>query len=83
MGYRLRSTDAFDQQVEHWAGSMEAWDEIWLNFDHDLANNPELGQPVPDTYLRALPLETNPPLTVYYHINERDQYITLLHISEV
>lgn len=83
MGYELRTTEPFDLQVEEWAGSMERWDEIWFNFDHDLVNNPYEGTLIPSTYLRSLPLETNPPLTVFYHINEQIQIITLLHIAEV
>ena len=77
MSFALRSTDAFDQQVVQWAGSMEHWDEIWFNFDHELVEHPYIGIPIPNTYLRALALGTNPPLTVYYHINERDQIINL------
>lgn len=83
MGFALRSTEAFDQQVVQWAGSMEQWDEIWFNFDHELIYHPYIGTPVPNTYLRALPLETNPSLTVYYHINEPDQIINLVEIREV
>ena len=81
--YELRTTDAFDLQVAVWAGCMEQWDDIWFNFDYQLINNASLGHEIPGTYLRALALETNPPLTVYYHINERDRTITLLHIGEV
>jgi len=83
MGFSLRTTDAFDIQVAEWAGGMEYWDEVWFNFDHHLVNHPYTGHPIPGTYLRALPLETNPPLTVYYHINERDEIITLLSIDQV
>lgn len=81
--YELRTTEPFDLQVEQWAASIEQWDAIWFNFDYHLVNLPYLGHQIPGTYLRALPLETNPPLTVYYHVNERDRIITLLHISEV
>jgi hypothetical protein len=77
MSFALRSTDAFDQRVVQWAGSMEHWDEIWFNFDHELVEHTYIGIPIPNTYLRALALGTNPRLTVYYHINERDQIINL------
>ena len=82
MPYELRTTEPFDLQVEHWAGSMERWDEIWFNFDYDLVSHPYSGPLIPNTYMRALPLETNPPLTVYYHVNEQDKIITLLQIAE-
>ena len=81
--YELRSTEPFDQQVAEWAGNIERWDEIWFNFDYHLVNHPYLGHPIPGTYLLALPLETNPPISVYYHVNEPDKIITLLHIMEV
>ena len=62
---------------------MEQWDEIWFNFDHQLVKRPDPGHPIPGTYVHALPLETSPQITVYYHVNERDQIITLLHIAKV
>ena len=83
MAYELRTSDAFDLQAEEWAGSLEHWDEIWFNFDLHLVRNPTWGNAIPNSYLRALPLETMPPLTVYYHVNEQDRVITLLHIVEV
>ena len=62
---------------------MERWDEISRSFDLRLAIHPRLGQLVSGTSLWALPLETNPLLTVYYDINEDDQIITLHSIAEV
>ena len=81
--YELRTTQAFDLLVRHWMGSLEQWDDIWFNFDLRLVNDPHLGQPVPGTSLWALPLNTYPPITVYYHINEDDRVITLHSIAEV
>jgi hypothetical protein len=81
--YELRSAPGFDLLAQHWAGSLEDWDDLWFNFDLRLVNDPNLGQLVGGTSLWALPLNTEPPLTVYYHINEDDQIITLHTIAEV
>ena len=81
--YELRSTSGFDLLVKHWVGGIEDWDDLWFNFDLRLVNNPYLGQRVENTYLWALSLNTNPPITVYYHINEDDQVITLHTLAEV
>lgn len=80
--YQLRSTSGFDLIVQHLKGQLESWDDIWFNFDYYLVNHPEWGPLVPGTVLRALPLNTQPLLTVYYHVDHDAETITLHYIAE-
>ncbi len=80
--YELRSTEAFDLVAQHLQGSLESWDDIWFNFDHVLVHHPDWGPAVPGTLLRALPLDTQPLLTVYYHVDYEMRVITLHNVVE-
>ena len=80
--YQLRSTGAFDLIAQLLQGSLESWDDIWFNFDHILVCNPDWGPQVPGTLLRALPLDTQPLLTVYYHVDYAMGIITLHNVVE-
>ena len=73
----IETTDAFNRQVEEFAGSIERWDEIWWNFEIQLAYHPKWGTPIPCTFLRALWVKTNPNLIVYYHVDDDKFLITL------
>ena len=80
--YQLRTTKGFDLIVQHLEGNMEWWDDIWFNFDHYLVKNPNWGPQVPGTLLRALPLDTTPLLTVYYHVDNDEEVITLHYVAQ-
>ena len=81
--YELESSWHFDQQVLRWKNSTEAWDEVWFNFDVQLARNPLWGDQIPGTNLWALGLETHAPLTIFYSINQNKMTIRLEDIAEV
>ena len=62
---------------------MEAWDDVWFNFDEQLTRDPSLGDQIPGTSLWALGLETHAPLTVYYSIDQDRMTIRLEDLIEV
>lgn len=79
--YELFSSDGFDLLIQHWMGRVQYWDEVWFNFDYRLALNPRLGFQVPDTDLWALPLNTRPPLTIFYEIDDDSMRVILHNIA--
>lgn len=64
-------------------GSVKAWDEIKEFFDLYVARNPDIGKLVPGTNVYAMPLETNPPLTIYYTVDNDSETVTLVDLAKV
>ena len=81
--YELEYSPTFNEKVVQWAGSMSQWDEIWFNFDYQLARNPSCGDTIPGTHLSALGLETDPLITVFYSLDHDRQVIRLEDIAAV
>jgi hypothetical protein len=81
--YAIRETERFGWQVEFELLDFQRWDEIKEQLDFYVATHPYEFEHVPGTELHAIPLATNPPLTVYYSIDEEERVVTFegLHRS--
>lgn len=80
--FQLRTTGDFDRIAQRLKGSLQAWDDIWFNFDQYLVEHPDWGQLIPGTRMRALPLDTRPLLTVFYDVDYSAKLITLQDVVE-
>ena len=81
--YEIVEDDDFLAQVEALTGSVKRWDEIMGASHAELASNPHIGHIVPRTMIPAASLETDPPLTLYYYINEDDFIVVFLEVYKV
>lgn len=80
INYEFRETRDFLAHVQRILGSVQRWDEIKESIDLDLVRDPYIGHLVPGTYVHAVAIRSNPPLTLYYHINEQTHIINPLEI---
>ena len=78
--YIVKETHYFIQQVGFLTETIEAWDEIKETIDLDLARNPRAGQRIPKTQLYAVTVLSDPPLTVYYAIDDESKTIVLVEV---
>jgi hypothetical protein len=60
--------------------SLKQWDMIKETFDLDVALNPEAFEEIPETPLRAVGLNTIPPRTVYFQVDETEEAVILIGI---
>lgn len=75
--YSIVETDRFQQEVSRITGTVRRWDEIKDSVDWILARYPHAGQQINETGVWAMPLESDPLMTVYYTINYDDRQVTL------
>jgi hypothetical protein len=78
--YRIVETAEFQERAAAFTGSIERWDDIKATIDLDLARDPHIGKPIPGTRLYAQRIETYPPLTVYYTIDDDARVMTLVEM---
>ncbi|MGH2586102.1 MAG: hypothetical protein ACRDJE_14410 [Dehalococcoidia bacterium] len=78
--YTVTETAEFLERAAAFAGSSERWDKIKETIDQDLARDPYVGQPVPGTRLYAIQIDTWPPLTIYYTIDDEAREMTLVEM---
>jgi hypothetical protein len=68
--YEVIEIDDFTAQASKYLGSVRGWDEIKEFIDQYLARNPKVGRKIPNANLYGLSLLTNPPLTIYYSVDD-------------
>jgi hypothetical protein len=73
-------TEDFLVWAGEYAGSVRHWDEIKDAFWRSLTNNPYIGVPAPGTPYHFQDLASDPPLTVYYQIDEDAKTVTFVGI---
>jgi hypothetical protein len=56
-------------------GDFWAWEEIKATLDHDISRDPMKFPRIPETDLRAVQLNTDPPHAVYFTVHESEGYI--------
>ncbi len=78
--YTVKETHYFIEQVEFLTETIEVWDEIKETIDLDLARKPRSGRRIPETQLYAVTVLSDPPLTVYYTIDDETETITLVEV---
>ena len=78
--YTVKETHYFLEQMGLLVSRIERWDEIKETIDLDLARNPRAGMRIPDTQLYAVTVLSEPPLTVYYTIDDQAQILTLVEV---
>ena len=76
--YQIIESDEFKQQFELLVPHPQLRDDILLAFHSELPVDPEKFEIVPSTNLRAATVVCNPPLTLYFTVQER--VITLVEI---
>jgi hypothetical protein len=81
--FTIIETEEFLNTLRLYFPSAKRWDEIKETIDLDLAKNPTIAHKIHGTYLYAIPLSTNPPLTIYYSVDSKKQTVTLLEIHRV
>lgn len=77
--FSLRESTLFLIQLSQ-LYDLKQWDEIKRTFDLDVARNPYAFPIIPSTQLRAVGLNTVPPRTVYFWIDEDEDAIDLVGI---
>ena len=79
--YTVKETDYFIEQVGFLVHEIRRWDEIKETIDLDLARNPhEAGHQIPETALYAITLLSEPPLTLYYAVDDDEGVVTLVEV---
>ena len=68
--YDVQEWPGFQEAAERVLGSFGRWEVVKEFIDYYIAREPKIGRPVPDTHLYALSLETNPPTTIFYTVEE-------------
>ena len=73
--YGVRLSKMFERQVEDIFRTWERWDEVSESLHRDVPLRPEAFPIVPGTGFRAATIETNPPHTVYFEINDAEEVL--------
>ncbi len=76
--YGVEESEGFLASISNIIGSVRRWDEIKETIDLDLARDPYVGQEIPGTALRAVTILSQPPLTLYYSVDETRRVLTLV-----
>ena len=66
--YDVEEWPGFEDAAIQVVGSFGKWEAIKEYIDQNIAREPRIGQRIPGTILYALTLETNPPSTIFYSI---------------
>ncbi len=72
----IESAD-FTHQAEIVLGNFWAWEHIKETFDLDVARDPYAFEQIEGTSYRAVRLNTDPPRTVYFTIDNLTETVTL------
>ena len=67
--YGVDESPGFEEAAILVLGSFGRWEQIKDYIDQYIAREPRVGERVPRTNLYALSLETNPPCTIFYSID--------------
>jgi len=89
--YDVQESEGFEEKAIQVFGSFGRWELVKEFIEVHIAREPTIGHLIPGTRLRALSLETNPPSTIYYSIDnqtltesgEQSGTITLRDVEEV
>ena len=76
--YGFQETEEFLAQVEAIVGSVRRWDEVKSGLDFALGRDPRIGLEIPGTRLRAMPLVTQPAITVYYTVDDESRLVIMI-----
>ena len=76
--YELVETPEFLSQIEQIVGDIEAWDAAKWSGNWALERDPTAGQYISDDDAWALMFRTNPPIVVFYKIDEVRREVTPL-----
>lgn len=75
--YQIKETERFLSKVSKVIPSIKRWDEIRETIDCDIARNPHRFEDIPGTELKAVTLLSEPPLTLYFTIDDEAETIIL------
>lgn len=73
-------SEDFQEQLLSLFESIEIWDEIKWFVEQYLVRDPEAFELIPGTNLRAVPLLTDPPLTLYFQYEPAEECIYLISL---
>ena len=79
--FQILESQEFLGLAEDILGSVERWDEIKWSQDWRLERDPRGGNHLPHYNLWVLRFRTEPPLWVYYTIDEGAHQVTLIDIQ--
>ncbi len=74
--YELIETPEFLSQVEAIVGDIERWDDVKWSGNWALERDPTAGQYIPDDDAWALLFRTDPPIVVFYRVDETLRRVT-------
>lgn len=78
--YGLIETQEFLIQVEDVVGDIKDWDDAKWSGNWALEKNPTAGQYIPDGDSWALILRTDPPVVVFYKIDQTLRLVTPVRV---
>jgi len=81
--YEIIEHPEFLVQASNLTGSIRNWDEIKNTIDNDLAREPHAGELLSGTRLYGVSIASNPPLTLYYTVDDVKGTMTLLALCQV
>ena len=76
--YDLIETPEFLSQIEQIVGNIERWDEAKWSGNWALERDPTAGQYIADDDAFALMFRTDPPIIVFYVVDELSRQVTPL-----
>lgn len=76
--YAVIEPPEFLRQIEDIVGGIREWDDAKWGGNLALEKDPTAGQYIPDDDSWALMFLTNPPVVVFYKVNEALRQVTLL-----
>ena len=76
MPYDVIETPGFLSQVEAIVGDIEKWDDAKWSGDWALEKNPTAGHYIQNSDSWALPFRTEPPVVVFYKVNQELRQVT-------